>query len=209
MVIVPPELQWRKEPKQKRSRILVEKVLDAALLLADEQGLAAFNTNAVARQAGVDIASVYQYFPNKESILFWTAERWLRRIHEACREMERPEHSALAWRDFFARYGEMFVALPEYKRAYSSMRSLWVLYPEYQELGNEHRDYMVDFIVRHCMRFGATTDPESLRGMATYLYVSSDAVLQTALTSASPDADALHEWNNRTWMLLLERVLPG
>jgi AcrR family transcriptional regulator len=32
-------------------------------------GLRGFNTNAIAAQAGVSIGSLYQYFPNKDSIV--------------------------------------------------------------------------------------------------------------------------------------------
>ena len=40
-----------------------------------EEGLEAFNTNRVAEVAGVSIGSLYQYFPNKESLLLQLQER--------------------------------------------------------------------------------------------------------------------------------------
>ena len=41
---------------------------DAAYILS-EDGLEGFTTNRVAERAGVNIASLYQYFPNKSAIL--------------------------------------------------------------------------------------------------------------------------------------------
>lgn len=64
-VVVEP----RKRPDQTRSTATVEAVLEAAAHILHEQGLAAFNTNDVARRAGVSIGSLYQYYPNKEAIL--------------------------------------------------------------------------------------------------------------------------------------------
>ncbi len=59
----------RKTPVQRRSAATVAFVLDAAARILDEGGLASLNTNAVARRAGVSVGSLYQYFPNKESIV--------------------------------------------------------------------------------------------------------------------------------------------
>lgn len=55
----------RKKPQQSRSRFLVGIILDVATRILAEKGWAKFNTNEVARIAGVSIGSLYQYFPNK------------------------------------------------------------------------------------------------------------------------------------------------
>lgn len=58
----------RKQPIQERSKLMVEDILEAASVVLLEKGLEAFNTNRVAEVAGVSIGSLYQYFPNKESL---------------------------------------------------------------------------------------------------------------------------------------------
>src|SRR5215510_14076277 len=60
----------RKEPKQERSSRLVDAILQAAIRVLEREGAAAFTTIRVAQRAGVSVGSLYQYFPNKESILF-------------------------------------------------------------------------------------------------------------------------------------------
>lgn len=40
-----------------------------------QQSLAGFNTNRVAEVAGVSVGSLYQYFPNKESLVTALIER--------------------------------------------------------------------------------------------------------------------------------------
>lgn len=72
----------RKEPHQQRSIATVDAILQAAAYILIHRGWGAFTTNAVAERAGVNIASLYQYFPNKEAIV---AE--LKRRHGA--EVER------------------------------------------------------------------------------------------------------------------------
>ena len=63
------DVYLRKQPVQERSQLMVKDILEAANLVLLEEGLEAFNTNRVAEVAGVSIGSLYQYFPNKESLL--------------------------------------------------------------------------------------------------------------------------------------------
>ena len=59
----------RKTPRQKRSQAMVEIILEAAARVLAAESLAGFNTNRVAEVAGVSIGSLYQYFPNKSSLV--------------------------------------------------------------------------------------------------------------------------------------------
>src|SRR5260221_9595373 len=68
----------RKSPRQERSRATVEAILEAATDILIRQGAGRLTTNRIAERAGVNIASLYQYFPGKQAII---AE--LRRRHGA------------------------------------------------------------------------------------------------------------------------------
>lgn len=58
----------RKFPQQSRAHATVARIKDAMLEVTLTEGYASASTNRVARQAGVTIASLYQYFPNKQAI---------------------------------------------------------------------------------------------------------------------------------------------
>jgi AcrR family transcriptional regulator len=60
--------QVRRRPRQRRARETVEAVLDAVIRILKRHGVRAITTNRIAQVAGVSIGSVYQYFPNKDSI---------------------------------------------------------------------------------------------------------------------------------------------
>lgn len=62
-------LKPRKTPSQERARATVEAILEAAAYILVRDGWEKFTTNSVAERAGVNVASLYQYFPNKESIV--------------------------------------------------------------------------------------------------------------------------------------------
>ncbi|MFA4082728.1 TetR/AcrR family transcriptional regulator [Mycobacteroides salmoniphilum] len=63
------QLQPRKQPRQDRADATRRRILDAAAHVFADFGYAAGTTNRIAEQAGVSIGSLYQYFPNKDSIL--------------------------------------------------------------------------------------------------------------------------------------------
>jgi AcrR family transcriptional regulator len=60
----------RKLPVQARSAQLVADILKAAVRVLEREGARRFTTIRVAEVAGVSVGSLYQYFPNKEAILF-------------------------------------------------------------------------------------------------------------------------------------------
>lgn len=65
-----PQITSRKKPQQARSTELVAAILEAATQILAEEGVTRFTTARVAEKAGVSVGSIYQYFPNKASILF-------------------------------------------------------------------------------------------------------------------------------------------
>lgn len=70
----------RKQPRQKRSQALVDSLIDATGQVIVERGLDFATTNHIAENAGVDIASLYQYFGNKEDLIEELLRRQARAI---------------------------------------------------------------------------------------------------------------------------------
>ena len=68
-------LKPRKAPRQRRSAVTVEAILEAAARILETKGPAGYTTNAVAERAGVSIGSLYQYFPGKEALTGALIER--------------------------------------------------------------------------------------------------------------------------------------
>ncbi len=59
----------RKKPRQPRSKQMVEAILQAASEVFAKLGYAGATTNKIAERAGVSVGSLYQYYPNKDSLL--------------------------------------------------------------------------------------------------------------------------------------------
>jgi AcrR family transcriptional regulator len=65
----------RRLPTQARSRERVERILDAAAQLVVADGVEGLTTRSIAETAGLPVASLYQYFADKEAVLLALCER--------------------------------------------------------------------------------------------------------------------------------------
>lgn len=72
----------RKTPIQARSAVTVEAISEAAVQVLLSQGAERLTTTRVADRAGVSVGTLYQYFPNKQSLLFSVFEHHLEKVTE-------------------------------------------------------------------------------------------------------------------------------
>jgi AcrR family transcriptional regulator len=80
----PPSM--RKEPRQVRSRVTVDAIIRAGARVLGDRGLDGFTTNEAAAVAGVSIGSLYQYFPDKLSLIDAIRRRHLDDVLAVMRE---------------------------------------------------------------------------------------------------------------------------
>jgi len=76
----------RKRPQQSRSLLLVRAIEEACLKILQEEGPEQLSTQRIADVAGINIASLYQYFPNKEAVLAEVFEDRISQYAQAARE---------------------------------------------------------------------------------------------------------------------------
>lgn len=72
-----PAGRLRREPRQDRSRAMVERILDAGRSVLLERGYDGASTNRVAAAAGISPGSLYRYFPDKDVLLSEVLNRYL------------------------------------------------------------------------------------------------------------------------------------
>ncbi|WKV52140.1 MULTISPECIES: TetR/AcrR family transcriptional regulator [Dickeya] len=87
----------RKMPVQARSRATVDAIIQASAYILNEHGWESLTTNAIAERAGVNISSLYQFFPNKEAIINELQRRHALEMHTELHETLQlfPEQSSL------------------------------------------------------------------------------------------------------------------
>lgn len=66
-------------------------LIEAAAQVLEMDGLEGFNTNAVARRAGVSVGSLYQYFPGKDALVMALMRRESERFYaDAAKALGQP-----------------------------------------------------------------------------------------------------------------------
>src|SRR5881396_2276636 len=73
----------RKRPIQARSAVTVEAICEAAIQVLLSHGAERLTTTRVAERAGVSVGTLYQYYPNKQSLLFAVLEGHIDRVSKA------------------------------------------------------------------------------------------------------------------------------
>ena len=112
----------RRAPVQERSRQTVVRILDAAAAIADEHGVDAATTRAIADRAGVSYPSLYRFFADREAILDELLEQHCAELDARCVEAEK------TWRitsvtDLLNNELDLHV---HYYRRYPSAARLWM-----------------------------------------------------------------------------------
>jgi AcrR family transcriptional regulator len=70
----------RKTPLQARSTVTVEAISEATIQVLLTHGADRLTTTRVAQRAGVSVGTLYQYYPNKQSLLFAVLENHLTNV---------------------------------------------------------------------------------------------------------------------------------
>jgi AcrR family transcriptional regulator len=87
-------LEPRKQPRQARSQITVDTVFEATIQVLLSDGPQRLTTTRVADRAGVSVGTLYQYYPNKQALLYAVLQRHLARVGDTVEAAARATHHA-------------------------------------------------------------------------------------------------------------------
>ena len=73
----------RKTPVQARATVTVDAIFEATIQILLSHGADRLTTTRVADRAGVSVGTLYQYFPNKQSLLFAVMEDHMNKVAAA------------------------------------------------------------------------------------------------------------------------------
>ena len=90
----------RNLPMQRRALQKREMILSVTAKLLGTVGQDDLTTIMIANKTGISVGTLYHYFPNKYSILYALAERWLKEIDRAMDDIDNYTLDSTNLRDF-------------------------------------------------------------------------------------------------------------
>jgi len=196
----------RKGASQHRSRDTVARILSATWAILGIDGAKAVNTRSIAKRSKVTVGSIYQYFPNKETILFELLKQRLTNVMEELERVGTPEFlamTALQWIDAYTKrfdtHGWNSVAQLELNKACRLDRALADLYDTH------HQKVLGNFI--HMFRhFFPRAEDDDLRVLARFVYgieILEADVMRRETPAARP---VVRQWRTHALTMLLAEM---
>ena len=143
------QLTPRRRPSQERSRDRVERILDATAALLGNTPVDKITTAAIAETAGIPIGSVYQYFPNKLSVLAELARRVMEEVDLETASLIAEDFGVLPWDQAIDRAidatMEGYSKQPGYVQLLLSIRPT----PEFRAITDESNKRMAAMLAFH------------------------------------------------------------
>lgn len=175
MTIVPPVKQStsaRREPTQNRAKIKVELILDTTKALLISDGLEKLTTNHIAKAAGMSVGFLYQYFPNKQAVIYELFNRWVRSDTEVVERMLDSDTSDVTPEEFVAGMFDTFHIDPDEQtmKYQFELNKATLIYPEVAAIDREHGEKMAELGVELLMKVGVNAPRETLLELSHYFY---------------------------------------
>lgn len=209
----PPDEEafFRKPPRQARSRELVARLLGAARTLLERDGLQRLTTNHIAREAGVDVASLYQYFASKEAILYTLAEQWIEQVQAVYARHLAALTSTQGAQTLVGSLRAIFAdldGLPDGDWSWEHLAPAMAVVPVLRELEADHETRTAQFWMAWLRHHGVGWDDMRLEAFARMFYVQIDSALTLAGRLPRAQAQWVRRWQHRQSIALLRECFP-
>jgi AcrR family transcriptional regulator len=181
----------RRVPQQARSRALIQRVLDAAESLLAAEGVEALTTTRIAAEADVAVGSLYQYFPDKATIVDALANRYLDEFEGLMADLAETAVDA-GWGDDLV--DRLVDAYADRYRREPGYRALWFgrhLSPELRAADRRNKEALAQGVRRILVGRGMVRDVKGVRTSCLAAVLCADALLVEAFQNDANGEPAL------------------
>ncbi len=197
----------RRNPTQQRSRDRQERILAIATQLIADKGSDQLKMSEIAERSEISIGSLYQYFPDKSSVIRTLAERYnaesRRCIAEAMEAVEDAKGLRAAYSQLLDQYYEIVMATPVMRDIWSGMQADKQLLQ--LELGESR--VAGALLSQAMLRVFPDCDEQQVEESAFLIWHLGEATMRLAVTCAPDEGRALVEAFKR--MSLREIMEPA
>lgn len=181
----------RRTPRQERSRDRVDAILRAARELIGKRGNDAVSMREIAARASVPIASVYDYFPDKNGILRALMVQYLGDIQTRLVGILMPVDSVSG---LYAAIDRMVDALVDIFRKERELPTIWGAVQAnttLRKLDVEDGLRIAEFLVSRFLHVMPDADPESVRDACLYAVSTVSTTVRMAVYTNPKDGERL------------------
>src|SRR5579863_5819136 len=185
--VVPAVGRLRREPRQARSRARLAQILAAADAILATDGVEALTIRRIAERAGVPVGTLYQFFPDKGSVVDAVARAY---IQEFDKLVDGLVGSAADgdWSDPVGRLIDEFAALYRSHPGYVALWSGRHLSPELARADEANNQLIAAGVQRVLAEQAGLADSGALELAVRVAVRTADSLLQYAF-AVSPDGD--------------------
>lgn len=162
-------LKPRKQPLQDRAKKRVEAILEATARLLTKNGFDGLTTDAIALEAGISVASLYQYFPNKHAAVYACHQQHLSRINQRFDYYEDLEKHQLTWRELFQLISDEMFRLSENPATELALYKAMTNIPELNQSAQQHIQEISTRIGSIIKNYGSSWSIEKLSALAALI----------------------------------------
>lgn len=201
----------RKKPSQERSKEKVEQILAATQKLLADNGLEKLTTNHIAQESGMSVGSLYQYFPNKQAILYELYKRWLEEIRALLGAYDSDHFNADCCAPSIT-LDKIFddicgATIESWKQSSyeTELEKAMKLYPELQKMDRVHGKKIAAILANIWRRMGVKASDEELLDLGAYSYELYGAFESSLI--AGCDTDRLLRWHKHLLTSMLKQYI--
>jgi len=197
----------RRTPRQARSRDRVDAILSAARELIGGRGNDAVSMREIAARAGVSIASVYDYFEDKNGILRQLMVGYMGKIQMRLAAILVPADTPAG---LFRAIDGMVDAMVAIFREERELPTIWGAVQANTTLRNldvEDGRQIAEFLIARFRAVLPDADPEALRDACTYAVSTVSTTVRMAVYTNPADGERLIREFKTLMRLRLESVM--
>jgi AcrR family transcriptional regulator len=201
------KLSARKKPSQPRSQKMVKGILDATRSLLKQSGdlkLSRITTNHIAREAGISVGSLYQYFPNKEAILFELYKEMLGQFSSVLEEFKTEASLSLPREVFFDRFIRAMKGAESEVKVVFEMHNAMKIYPMLAEADRHHAEQIATEMANFMKHFGSKWSMKKLQRLALYVYYINYGTWMYR-DHVSPSYQEVNDWEISALNFMIEK----
>lgn len=185
----PVALQPRRRPRQDRAKQTVVKILDATAELLDEEGAEKLTTEHVAERTGVNIATIYHYFPNKQALLYALGQRLVEQQEERLAAVYG-RYGELAWQDIVDAASDTVLEFHRTVKGATAVSRAMQSHAALREIDREQDLRQSKLAAALLKKAGIKVSHDQLQTMALVMLQTATAVLDNAMRWYPENADA-------------------